>query len=453
MAEAPLSSPTSPPQRPRWHRHAHRRFRHSLKARLVAVFLLLAFATTAIFIAGTQRALSVGWRDAAKPLLADYVDRLAQEIGSPPSQERARRLAERLPLRIRITGPELNWQSSADDDEESKYWSHRDDFHLAESGLLTRTTADGHRIEFGLDTRAWRNRPRVVGLFTLAGLLAITALAFAYVRRLLRPLDDIRAGAQRFGQGAFGEAIPIRHRDELGDLASDVNSMAASIHGMLEAKRALLLAISHELRSPITRARLNTELLHDEGETGPRRRALLRDLQEMADLVTDLLESERLGQGHAALHRESVVPRALVEETVAALRQQRDDAAGIRLDLADVPPVRLDPVRVRMLLRNLLDNALRHTPPNAPPPVVTLRSTDLGIDLRVRDSGPGVDEATLPHLGEAFWRPDASRERATGGVGLGLFLCKLVAQAHGGRLTLRNTSPGFEAIVFLPNGL
>jgi signal transduction histidine kinase len=442
MAEAP------PPVQ-RWHRHAHRRFRHSLKARLVAVFLLLALAMTAIFLGGMQRAFTVGWRDAARPLLSDYVDRLVAEIGSPPSQDRARRLAQRLPLRIRISGPQLNWQCSADDDRESEYWSHRDDFHLGD-GLLSRTTADGHRIEFGLDARAWRNRPRVVGWLTLAAMLLITALAYAYVRRLLRPLDDIRAGAQRFGQGRFGDAIPIRRRDELGDLANDVNSMAKSIHGMLEAKRALLLAISHELRSPITRARLNTELLVEDGETGQRRAALLRDLQEMAELVSDLLESERLVQGHAALHRETVSPRALIEDAVAAMRAQRSDAAAIRLDLADVPDMQIDAVRVRMLLRNLLDNALRHTPEGASPPSVTLRATDLGIDLRVRDSGPGVNEAALAHLGEAFWRPDESRERATGGVGLGLFLCRLVATAHGGRLTLRNTAPGFEAIVFLP---
>ncbi|MBI5274989.1 MAG: HAMP domain-containing histidine kinase [Burkholderiales bacterium] len=428
---------------PAWHRRVHRRFRHSLRARIVAMFLLLAAALAAIFFGGAQHALSVGWRDAAKPLIADYVDRLAEEIGSPPSRDRARSLTERLPLRIRISGPELNWQSADDDSYEQRYWERRDDWRLGDS-LLARTTADGHRIEFGLNTRPWRHRPRVVGWITLVALLGITWLAYAYVRRLLRPLDDIRAGAQRFGQGSFGQPIPVRRRDELGDLAGDVNQMASSIHGMLEAKRALLLAISHELRSPITRARLNTELLDESGTTGERRAALLRDLQEMAGLVTDLLESERLGQGHAALHLEETDLPSLVDEVVGAQR------AAIETDLASVAPMQLDRTRIKLLLRNLLDNAVRHTPPGAPVPTVTLRSTELGIDLRVRDHGPGVDEAALPHLAEAFWRPDKSRIRATGGVGLGLYLSKLVALAHGGRLTLRNAAPGLEAIVFLP---
>lgn len=422
-----------------------RRFRHSLKARLVAVFLLLAVALGVTFLSGAQRALSVGWRDAARPVVADYIDRLTQEIGSPPSRDRARLLAERLPVRIRISGPELNWQSAEDDEHEQRYWTRRDDWSLGETGLLTRTTADGHRIEFGLNTRPFRHRPRAVGWITLFGLIALTALTYLYVRRMLRPLDDIRAGAQRFGEGRFSEPIPVRRSDELGDLAHDVNQMAASIHGMLEAKRALLLAISHELRSPLTRARLNTELLDESGEGGERRKALLRDLQAMADLVTDLLESERLGQGHQALHLELTSPVEIVREVVAALGRP------VHTDLAEASSILLDRARIRLLLRNLLENALRHTPAGAEPPGVTLRATELGLDLRVRDHGPGVEEDALPRLAEAFWRPDASRERSTGGVGLGLFLSQLVARAHGGRLTLRNRNPGFEAIVFLPS--
>ena len=124
MAEA-TASPV--PARPAWHRHAHRRFRHSVKARLVALFLLLAFGMTSAFLFGTQRALTVGWRDAARPLLADYVDRLADEIGSPPSRDRAKALAQRLPVRIRISGPSLNWQSGDFvDEDEHRYWRRRE---------------------------------------------------------------------------------------------------------------------------------------------------------------------------------------------------------------------------------------------------------------------------------------------------------------------------------------
>jgi HAMP domain-containing protein len=129
-------------------------------------------------------------------------------------------------------------------------------------------------------------------------LLLLTAAAYGYVR--LPDLGNIRAGALRFGQGRFEPPIPVRRQDELGDLAEQVNTMARDIRGMLDAKRGLLLAVSHELRSPLTRARLNAELV----APGEARDALLRDLGTMRDLITDLLESERLSAGHAALQRE-----------------------------------------------------------------------------------------------------------------------------------------------------
>jgi signal transduction histidine kinase len=438
------------PEHLRWHRRARHALRsrlpHSLKARLVALFLLLALAMTGAFLFGMQRALTIGWRDAALPLLSDYVDRLAAEIGSPPSVERAQALVRRLPVTVRIAGPRVNWQSHPKAQEvEDGHMEPHFAWHGRSSLLLERTTADGHRIRFGVAIAGWQDPPRRVGWVTLAVLLALTALAYAYVRRLLRPLADISAGAQRFGAGDFARPIPIRRRDELGELAAGVNTMARDIHQMLEAKRALLLAISHELRSPLTRARLNTELLPETPEIHTQREALLRDLGEMRDLVTDLLESERLGQGHAALHLEPTDLGALVREAAAAAPQ------AVQIDIAPgLPTLPLDRTRVRLLLRNLLDNTLRHSAGAAQPPLLSLQPEEQGILLTVRDYGPGVDESALPHLAEAFYRPDAARERATGGVGLGLYLCKLVAQAHGGSLSLRNAQPGLEVRVVLP---
>jgi signal transduction histidine kinase len=297
-------------------------------------------------------------------------------------------------------------------------------------------------------------------------LLLLTTLAYGYVRRLLRPLEDIRQGAQRFGKGHFEQAIPVRRNDELGDLAGDINAMGQDIHQMLEAKRALLLAISHELRSPLTRARLNTELLPDQPELASMREALLRDLALMRDLVTDLLESERLASRHAALQLEGTDLAGLAREVVAALLAQgRDGEPGQPADKGapqvllrlppELPRLQLDPGRIRLLLRNLLDNALRHSAGAASPPELHIQwQPDAAggpmVGIAVRDHGPGVDEAALPHLAEPFYRPDSARQRATGGVGLGLYLCKLVALAHRGSFQARNAMPGLEVQVQLP---
>ena len=447
----------------------------SLKRRLVLVFLLLAVALAALFAFGAQRAFSVGWRDAARPLLADYVDRLAAEITGPaggtPSIARAQALTERLPITVRIEGPAVNWASHPlqrdytreDRGERPPPWAgtgsgehgpidERQDW----APLFERRSADGHRIAFAMNRAAFERKPRLFGA-ALAVLLAMTLGAYLYVRHLLRPLDHIAAGAQRFGAGDFGQPIPVRHPnkpDELGQLAATVNTMGQDIGQMLEAKRALLLAISHELRSPLTRARLHAELLPEDGDAGDQRTALLRDLQEMATLIGDLLESERLAGRHATLQREPTALQALAREVIDELQDRHPGARAVLLQApADLPPARVDRARLRLLLRNLLDNALRHGAGAPQPPVLRLTPTpDGGLTLEVRDHGTGVPDDQLARLAQAFYRPDSARTRAAGGVGLGLYLCRLVAEAHGGRFEVANARPGLAVRVTLPPG-
>jgi signal transduction histidine kinase len=448
-----------------WFRHTRHAVGHSLRLRLIVVFLLLAGAMAFVFIGSVQRAFSLSWRDAARPMLMDYIDRLTVDItqAGPPSIERAQAITQRLPVTVRIAGPQVNWESHPgqtrpswqrdkpgnEEEWNRERWGGDKDWRR----LVTRSTADGHTIVFGLNADAFEHRPRLM-LYMLAVLLIISLLAYLYVRRLLRPLDDIRAGAQRFGSGDFAQAIPVRRPkrpDELGQLASTINTMGADIQQMLDAKRALLLAISHELRSPLTRARLNTELLPETTDVQPNREALLRDLALMRDLVTDLLESERLASPHVALQREPTDLAELVREVVSSLP---DGPAVTQTVAPDLPVLALDRTRMRLLLRNLLDNALRHNVvadgSAAQAVEVNVQRLPEAVHITVRDYGPGVNEAALPHLAEPFYRPDAARERSTGGVGLGLYLCKLVAQAHGGSMTISNALPGLQVSVALP---
>ena len=450
---------SQPPDPDRWHRRARHALAHSLRVRLIGLFVLLALAMGVAFLYGMQKTLSVGWRDAARPLVSDYVDRLAADIGSPPDIAQAQAIVKRLPLSLRISGPQVNWRSHPQERDDPTEWhnEHLQEQHGDAQGVrfFERMTADGHRIWFRLNRQAWNEQPKYIGWTTLAVLLLLIALAYARVRRMLRPLDDIRAGAQRFGAGDFGQPIPVRHArrpDQLGELAASINTMGADLQQMLDAKRTLLLAISHELRSPLTRARLNTELLPETTEVQPSRDALLRDLALMRDLVTDLLESERLTNPHAALQREPVQLATLVPEVVASLHAAHAQAGAIRVDLPPTLPVlQLDPTRMRLLLRNLLDNALRHSAEAATAPQVSVRTLPGGAThLSVRDYGPGVTEAQIGQLGQPFYRPDAARTRAGGGVGLGLYLCRLVVQAHGGTFSVRNAQPGLAVEVVLP---
>ena len=243
--------------------------------------------------------------------------------------------------------------------------------------------------------------------------------------------------------------LTLAHR--LADTAGDVirplfraafaHEAKADASPVTEADRAALLKAAAALQAgsshPLTRARVNAELLDD----SPERQALMRDLAEMGDLISSLLESERLAAGHRALHAEATDLPALARDVVDALAPPM----AVTLQLAAVPPPQADPTRLRLLLRNLLENTRRHASGAGQAPVLFLRQEPDGqLALGVRDFGPGVPEAQLGPLAQAFYRPDSARTRESGGVGLGLYLCRLVAQAHGGELQLRNANPGLE---------
>ena len=428
-----------------------RQWRRSLRLRLVMWFVVLALVMAGVFVGGMKHSFSTGWSVVAQPLLTDYEDRIVAELGTPPDVARAQALVARLPITLRIEGPKVNWNSHPG-------LRKPDFFHDGEAGdaqdrWYVRQSADGHRITFGWAPQMWDMAPRAAGWRTLGVLLLVVVLVYAAISRLLRPLIDIRQGAERFGRGEFGQPIPVRGCDDLGDLATRINTMARDIQAMLDAKRALLLAVSHELRSPLTRARLNAELLPDTAEGAAEREALLRDLGEMRDLISDLLESERLASPHAALQREPVQLALLAREVIDELHARGvPGAQAVEIDAAPaLPGLPLDRARVRLLLRNLLDNALRHGAGAARAPVVRLfpRQQGDGVCIEVRDFGPGVPEEQLARLAEPFYRPDSARTRAAGGVGLGMYLCRLVAQAHGGTLSLRNAQPGLAVEVDL----
>lgn len=287
----------------------------------------------------------------------------------------------------------------------------------------------------------------LIGITVLAGwawwitLLAwIGACAWAGwgLRQMLLPLDGLQTGVRALAKGQFGHRIEFDGNDELGELAERLNQMAADTQSLIKGKRALLMAVSHELRNPLARARLHAELM----EEGPSREALLAELALMRELISALLETERLGAGSKALRRSECDLARLADGFARP---------GLRIEHEEtLPQVRVDPPRMQLLLRNLINNALMHNEPLRGPVTVRLRKEGRGLRLVVRDYGPGVPTSALPRLGEPFYRVEAVAPTGQGvGVGLGLTLCKLIAAAHGSRLELRNVEPGLEASILL----
>jgi signal transduction histidine kinase len=263
------------------------------------------------------------------------------------------------------------------------------------------------------------------------------------VRWLFKPIGSIREGAARIGRGNFDHRIANIRRDQLGDLATDINKLTGDVEMMLDAKRALLLGISHELRTPLSRMRLTLEFLEDEEN----RDSLKAEILEMEKIVAALLEAERLNDRHVQLSRTDVQLEELLNSLLKDFFSR--DADRIKVNLPAEPvTASLDEARTKLLLKNLLSNALRYSRPEDGPIELSVRVEDSDVVFTVRDRGPGIPPEEAEKIGEPFYRGDPSRTRESGGTGLGLYLATLVAKAHGGTLSLLGISgPGacFEA--------
>ena len=279
---------------------------------------------------------------------------------------------------------------------------------------------------------------RVLGYPIIA---AVFAGCYFAVRRLFYPLQDIRLGTRRIGEGQLDYRIPIRRQDELGRLSQRINRMADEVQRMLDGQRQLLLAMSHELRTPLTRARLALEFIQDREV----RSHLEYDLSSMERMITELLEGERLNTQGRQMSRSRVNLNKLMAEVMRG--DFPNDRHRVTLSVPPAPAhLGVNAARLRMLVRNLVENALRYNPRDGKPVEVSLRMEDDAAVIRVQDHGPGIDPEHLERVTSAFYRADPSRGAGTGRHGLGLYLCRLIAEAHGGEVDVASP-PGSGACI------
>lgn len=480
----------------------------SLSLRLLAIFALVALLLVTILVTLFTQGLASQWRRSIAPHLVQYVRYVQEDLGRPPDPARAESLAARLPVTIAIyrdgefvfatddrepdldalefrrlprrlqrgltsdgdaaaVGEEGSWRRDDTARRERDRDGRRSPLPADADAVRAAIAREGRRegtvlrLERGADTVYYRlepsrgQRPRAAdGLYLgLAAVLLVLLGGYVAIRRQLAPIRRIQAGVRRISDGELGHRLGIGGRDDLAELGRSIDDMAARLGDMLDAKRQLLLAISHELRSPLARARVATELL----PASRQRERLEADLAEMARLIEDLTESERLRTPHAALHRERLDLVALVAEEIAP-HGLAPRVVGADPDHPPTPiVVHADAARLRVLLRNLVGNALRHGsgPDGTPDVTVTLEDGADATRLTVADRGPGIAPEHLEAVTEPFHRPDPSRARTSGGIGLGLSLARLVAEAHGGSLRVASDparEPGTRVTVTLPHG-
>ncbi|MGE0502976.1 MAG: ATP-binding protein [Rhizobiaceae bacterium] len=287
--------------------------------------------------------------------------------------------------------------------------------------------ADGRTVVARLDDPRGGPRGGQLGYLLLIAAV-IGAAAYPVVRHLTRRLESLRRAVEKFGEGDLDTRVPIHGRDEVAAVATSFNAAADRIGTLVGAHRSLLANASHELRSPLARLRMASEL-NAENPSEAHRKEMLESLDELDQLVEEILLASRLDHVGPTKTAMSVDLLALAAEEAARHGIEANGTPAI---------VQGDAKLLTRLVRNLIVNAFRH----GAPPVEVFAEMNAGKALiSVRDHGPGIPESERERVFEPFYRP-AGRGESAGGWGLGLALVRQIARNHGGDVRLETPEGG-----------
>jgi signal transduction histidine kinase len=310
---------------------------------------------------------------------------------------------------------------------------------LADAESLSVELQDGGWAVFTVPQRTWGLDSRVrtgIGLAFLVLSIAVVATAAAY--QMSRPIRDFSSALLRFGSDPRASPIPESGPRELRETIRAFNAMQAQIQKFVDDRTSMLAAISHDLRTPLTKMRLRGEYIED-----PEQRArLFRDVDHMRAMIDSALSFFRddIQDEESATFDFPELLRTIADDYI-------DQGADVVYRGPGRTPFRGRPFALKRAFTNLVDNAVKH----GGAAEVELRCTPREFSVMVRDAGPGIPAEMFERVFAPFYRLDASRNRSTGGVGLGLTSARAVLRGHGGDIVLRNrVSGGLEVEVTLP---
>jgi signal transduction histidine kinase len=313
--------------------------------------------------------------------------------------------------------------------------------------LLSQPLRDLAAVLADLRTRLAVSAAVALALSALVGLVLSRAVA--------RPVRELTIAADRLARGDFDYPLTTQSPEELADLARSFGAMRDELRRTLQARTDLVTNVSHELRTPLTAVKGLTETLRDGAvDDLEARDRFLASIETQTDrlirLVNDLLLLSRADAQALALRGERV-DLAEIAATSAAELSVQADAREVSIAVEGKAAfVSGDADRLRQVFVNLLDNALRYSPPGETVTVRVIRERDQ-IVTSVHDCGPGIPPADLPHVFERFYRGDRSRHRSEdgGGAGLGLAIVHALVQAHGGQITVESVEQAGTTVRFV----
>lgn len=288
----------------------------------------------------------------------------------------------------------------------------------------------------------------------IAGLLSLGMIQLL-ARGMTSPLRDMASATRAMARGEYDRRVVDSSRDEVGELARAFNRMAAELAEVDRMRKDLIANVSHELRTPLTALQATLENIVD--GVAPADQATLQTMlsqtQRLGRLVEQLLDLSRLESGTVPLDLQPFAVKPMLEQTVRESSLAPEHGGRIEVRLA-VEPTDLvivgDPERVNQVVANVVQNALRHSPPDGTVDVIA-RANGEGVLIEVSDEGPGIPTEEAGRVFERFYRSDHARTSRDGGTGLGLAIAKWIVDMHGGEIRAETREPrGCRMVVSLP---
>ena len=402
--------------------------------------------------------------------LAQYGMYLVRDLEENLNLEHALELSQRLFFIIRFEGENISWQTAPGipplEKVHFREWANKltepfllinksnpDSFanvrfgRYQKQGVVTVETKIG-RFIFAETHDDWREisffLPWIIAVLGLIGL--ILTGTWLVLRWIMKPVSWLSDGVSELGEGNLEFRLPEKRSDELGNLARAFNRMTESLREMLNAREQLLLDVSHELRSPLTRMKVALEFI----TANSYQESLQSDVQEMEQMVTEILETARLKSEYGKIDLQSTDLVLLVEKACLMFEGKEP---GIRFENAAEECVALvDVEQIQTVLKNIIANALKYSVPENDPIKVRLSKGESRLKLEIQDYGQGIPDEEIDLIFEPFYRVDKSRNKNTGGYGLGLSLCKTIIEAHGGTISVKSSmGQGAIFLLLLPN--
>jgi signal transduction histidine kinase len=274
---------------------------------------------------------------------------------------------------------------------------------------------------------------KVLSICLLIFISILMTGAYLMIRRVLKPLRWLKHGVEQVARGELSHRVPLKSSDELRDLSVSFNTMTGRLQQLIRSKEQLLLDVSHELRSPITRLKVTLALMGP----SPQRQSIEEDIKELEKKITELLETARALHVKTSLHSKPVDLAALIRNTVKPFTAGQP---GIRMArMPDLAPLLVDGELLGKALKNILDNAQKYSPDDAAPVEISMAADENEVIISIQDHGIGIPPEDLDFIFEPFYRVDKARTPRRDGFGLGLSLAKNIIEAHGGEIHVHST--------------